>query len=148
MKRFRRRTVIVLGVLVVAAIAAVSGYAYFSAAGTGSGSAYTGAVATIQLSGDASSGYLYPGGPAIPITVTVHNPGVATQYVGAITGAVSAPLNLCNPAWFTIAPTSYGYLAGGATDTVSSSISMPQDNNDNQSGCAGQTLTLSWSSTG
>jgi len=147
--KFRRKTWVFLGVLVVAAVAAVSGYAYFSTTGSGGGAAYTSALSTIAISGDASSGFLYPGGPAVPITIHVVNNGTGTQYVGQVSGAVDAPTNVCNPAWFTITAPVVGYLSGGGSYTdVPGSISMPQNDNDNQSLCAGQTLHIHWSSAG
>ena len=148
--RLRPRTWIALGVVgVVAAALSVAGYAYFSATGSGSGNAYTAAASQIVISGDANSAYLYPGGPAVPITVHVVNNGNGTQYVGQISGAISSPLNLCDPSWFTITAPVVGYLAGnGASVDVPGSISMPENDNQNQSSCAGQTLTIAWSSTG
>ena len=62
MKRFRTKTWVFLAVLVIAALAAVGGFAYWTTGGSGTGSATTGTTSTITVNQTSASSGLYPGG--------------------------------------------------------------------------------------
>jgi hypothetical protein len=68
--------------LLIAAVAAIGGWAYFTANGSGSGSATVGTSSTLTLHGS-TTGLLYPGTTA-PISFTVDNPSSGTQRLGTI----------------------------------------------------------------
>jgi hypothetical protein len=82
MKFFPKRRITVLAVLLVALIAAIGGWAYFTANGTGSGTAAVGTSSNMTLHG-VTVGTLYPG-TTVPITFTVDNPSTGHQQLGTI----------------------------------------------------------------
>jgi hypothetical protein len=139
-----KKGVAVLAALVVAAIAAFGAYAYFTANGTGSGSASVGNSSTIQLSGSPAAA-LYPGGTDAPVTVTITNPGSGAQHVDAVSGTV-ADNGSCLGSWFQVDSVSYGKtLAGGASDTATTAVRM-LDSGTNQNVCKNKTMAIDWSS--
>lgn len=153
MKRFmfgsRKRLLVTLAVLAVAAAAAVGAYAYFTAAGSGTGQFTSGQIGSVTITSD-TAGPLYPQTNAsltTPLTVRVTNNGANQQYVGAISGVVD-PSSLpagCSASWFTIAPISApGLIAPGESD-YSSSIIL-NDDGGNQNACANHTFTIDWTS--
>ena len=79
---FTKRRIAVLASLLVAAIAAVGGWAYFTANGSGSGTATVGTSSTLTLHG-ATVGTLYPGA-TVPMSFTVDNPSSGHQQLGTI----------------------------------------------------------------
>lgn len=84
MKKFSMRMRVLTAVVSVAALAAVGGYAYFTANGSGSGTATVGDASAITL--DATiTGTLYPDGAAADVDVLVQNPGAGSQFVDTIT---------------------------------------------------------------
>jgi hypothetical protein len=139
-----KKGVALLATLVVAAVAAFGAYAYFTAAGSGSGTASVGSASGIQLSGSPAA-TLYPGGADAPVTVSIHNPGSGNQYVGTITGTV-ATNGGCLGTWFVVDPVTYNAeVNAGATGTAGTNVRMT-DANASQNACQGQTLTINWSS--
>lgn len=150
MRLFTKKRVALLAVLVVAAAAAFGAYAYFSAAGHGTGTFSSGQIGTVTVNSDAA-GPLYPQtNPTSTTAITIHvtNNGSGSQYVGQITGAID-PTSLpagCDPSWFTIAnATAPGLVGAGATVSASSSIIL-NDNGANQNACANHTFTINWTS--
>lgn len=133
-----------LGMLIVAAVAAFSGYAYFTANGAGSGSATVGNSTTVELSGSPAA-TLYPGGADAPVTVTITNPGGGSQYVDTVSGTVEDNGG-CLGSWFQVDSVAYKKpLAAGASDTASTAVRM-LDSGTNQNVCKNKTLTIDWSS--
>lgn len=150
MKAFTKKRVAVLAVIAVAAVSAVAAYAYFTGAGSGTGTFSSGQIGTVTITSDAV-GPLYPqtdGSATTPITLHVKNNGSGQQYVGQITGAVdpnSVPTN-CDASAFSIpAIAAPGYVGGGQTVSASGSIIL-NDNGHNQNACANHTFTINWSS--
>ncbi len=82
MKFFPKRRITVLAVLLIALIAAIGGWAYFTTNGTGSGTAAVGTSSTLALHGAAGT-TLYPGTTS-SITFTVDNPSTGHQQLGTI----------------------------------------------------------------
>jgi hypothetical protein len=82
MEFFTKRRIAVLASLLVAAIAAVGGWAYFTANGSGSGTATVGTSSNLALHGS-TSGTLYPGS-TVSISFTVDNPGTGSERLGTI----------------------------------------------------------------
>ena len=79
---FTKRRIAVLASLLVAAIAAVGGWAYFTANGSGSATATVGTSSNLVLHGS-TVGTLYPGA-TVPISFTVDNPSSGHQQLGTI----------------------------------------------------------------
>ena len=152
--KFRPRTWIALGVVaVVAAAMSVAGYAYFIASGSGTGHANVGGVANIQIYSDNSGipGGIWPDGNSHSFTVDVYNTGGGPQAVNQVTGTVESFYNYsdnkwCLGSWFSVAPVNVNNYVAVGDNFFSTTITMPLDNNDDQSGCAGQQLTIDWSS--
>jgi hypothetical protein len=69
-------------VLLVTAFAAVGAWAYFTANGSGSGTAAVGTSSNLTLHGS-TTGTLYPGS-SVSISFTVDNPGGGTERLGTI----------------------------------------------------------------
>jgi len=83
MKRyFRKKRVVVLAVLAIAAIGAAGGYAYFSTTGSGTGTATVGTSSVVTLHGTTAS-TLYPG-TSSTVNFTVDNPSPGHQHVATI----------------------------------------------------------------
>ena len=96
MRFVTKRRITLLVVLAIAAIAAIGGWAYFTANGSGSATATVGTSSNLTLHGS-TTGTLYPGS-TVSISFTVDNPGGGTERLGTIylagvkacTGASSA----------------------------------------------------------
>ena len=82
MKFVTTKTIAVLAVVLVAALAAIGGWAYFSANGSGSGTATVGTSSNLVLHGS-TVGTLYPGSN-VSLSFTVDNPGGGTERLGTI----------------------------------------------------------------
>jgi len=142
-----RRRLIVLAAVAAAVGLAGGAFAYFTSTGSGTGSATVGSSSNIQLSSP-TVGPLYPGGPDVPVTVTIHNPGSGNEYVATISGTIAdgGAGNNCSGSWFTVAPIVFDTdVAGGASPTASTTVTMA-DSGTNQDACQGATLTINWSS--
>ena len=137
-----KRGVALLVTLLAAVIAAVIAYAYFTASGSGTGTATVGSATNVVLTSDPVSG-LSPG-QSTPVTIHVHNPGSADEFVGTITGSVEDNGG-CLGAWFSVAPVDYNQMvAGNTTGDTSTSIEMIETHT-NQDPCQGATVTIDWS---
>jgi hypothetical protein len=82
MKLLTKKRVALLASLLVAAAAAVGAWAYFTANGSGSGTATVGTSSNLTLHGS-TTGTLYPG-TTVPVSFTVDNPSSGTQRLGTI----------------------------------------------------------------
>jgi hypothetical protein len=82
MRFVTKRRITLLVVLAIAAIAAIGGWAYFTANGSGSATATVGTSSNLTLHGS-TSGTLYPGS-TVSISFTVDNPGGGTERLGTI----------------------------------------------------------------
>ena len=97
MKRFGKRTLILLAVVGAAVFAAVAGYAYWTSSGSGSGSATVGTDTPWQVDVDAATGGpLTPGGPLQTVGYTVTNNSTGNQYLAGVTVSVA---NADGSAW-------------------------------------------------
>jgi hypothetical protein len=148
MKKFSKRTWVMVGAVAVAAVVAVGAYAYFTAAGSGTGSFSSGQIGSVTIASD-PAGPLYPQtNPANTTAVQLYvtNNGSGSQYVGALSGTIDAnslPVG-CNAGWFTIAPVpAIGLVGAGQTATPTTTIIL-NDNNGNQNACANTTFTINW----
>jgi hypothetical protein len=82
MKLVTKKRIAVLAVLLIAAVAAIGGSAYFSANGSGSATATVGTSSNLVLHGS-TVGTLYPGS-TVSISFTADNPGGGTERLGTI----------------------------------------------------------------
>ena len=143
-KHLTRKRLILLAVAAVAAGIGVGAYAYFTASGSGSGTATVGTATGITLS-SGPVGTLYPGGPDVPVTVTISNSGSGAQRVGTISGTVADNAG-CLGTWFQVDSVTYDATIGpGGSDTANTSVRM-LESSTNQDVCQGKTMTINWSS--
>jgi hypothetical protein len=143
-KRSRKRRWVVLAVFLLVAAAAVGGYAYFTAFGSGSGDATVGTASNIDLTSDSVSG-LFPGGADVPVTVHVSNPGSGHQFVNVISGTVEDNGG-CLGSWFQVDPKTFATdVAPGTAPTTTTNVRMLNPN-ANQNACQGKKMTIDWSS--
>src|SRR5438552_3093060 len=82
MTLFTKKRIAVLAVLLIALLAAIGGWAYFTANGSGSATATVGTSSNLTLHG-ATVGTLYPG-TTVSISFTVDNPSAASEQLGTI----------------------------------------------------------------
>lgn len=146
MKRHRKKWAVGAAALVIASLAAVGAYAYFTAGGSGTGTASVGTVTNIELSGS-TTGTLYPEGPAGDVAITVHNPGSGSQYVDKVQLAGVDPSDAsCDATAFSMPEVTVGQtIAAGGSVVVHGALSMA-DNGSNQNDCQGNSLTLNLTS--
>jgi hypothetical protein len=117
-----KKGIALLAVLVVAAVAAIGGYAYFTSTGTGTGSASVGTATNWSVGQTATSGgALYPdaavGGANVQTkTYHVKNVGSGSQY---LTQVVISVANSDGSAWYGCAgdatPDATTHICGGGT---------------------------------
>lgn len=153
MKVFSKRTWVVLGLIAaVAALASVGAYAYFTAAGSGSGQVDVGTASNITIASDLN-GDLYPGGLDVSVDVHVTNPGTGNQFVNDVSGSVATDDNGtpavtsddCLGSWFVVDTIDLNQNIGpGATYDTSTDVRMPDAPTTNQDACQGDTLTINW----
>jgi len=82
MKLFPKRRITVLAVVLVALIAAIGGWAYFTSSGSGSATATVGTSSNLTLHGS-TVGTLYPG-TTVSVSFTADNPSSGHQQLGTI----------------------------------------------------------------
>jgi hypothetical protein len=158
--RFKKRTWVLVGVLsVVAAMAAVGAYAYWTAEGTGSGSATVGTDSGVSIDDVQFSGSLYPGGSvdvsfdivnnSADTSVNVHK--VITDLAQGTNGITLMSPASCNENWFTYSGVTLNAAPGvvipaSGTHTVTAgnggTLSMSNELSTNQDACKNATFTL------
>jgi hypothetical protein len=143
MRTTRKKLAAIAGGLAVIAFAGAA-FAYFTNVGSGDGSATVGTSEEIELSGDVVD-LLYPGGADASVTVTIHNPGEGTQYVGTVSGVVEDNGD-CDGAWFEVDSFDYNAeLAPDATDTQDTDVRM-LNADESQDACKDLVMAITWSS--
>jgi len=142
MSNIGRRSWILLAVFLVAVIADVGGYAYWTTTGTGSGSATTGTTIGITVNQTSVNTALYPGASSA-LSGDFTNTNTSAVYVAAVTASVtafSAQANVAKPACtqadFTITGTatvgaSVPVGTGGAWSGLSLAMTNSATNQDN-----------------
>jgi hypothetical protein len=147
----RKRVGVAVGVIASLALAA-GAVAFFTSAGSGTGSATVGSAGawTVNVSA-ATGGPLYPGSGSQSIAYTVTNSGSGHQSLTGTSAAVASsgvnvtqggtPVSGCLASWFTATntpPTPLPQnLAGSATSTGGSVAVSMQDSGTNQNPCQG-----------
>jgi hypothetical protein len=159
MKRFGKRTVVLLAVVSAAVLAAVAGYAYWTSSGSGSGSATVGTDTPWQVDvAAATGGPLTPGGPYQTVGYSVTNNSTGNQYLAGVPVSVANPDGSawdgpgnCSAADFSVngaaAGASYNHVALGQTcgpgGSGSSSVTVQMvDTGVNQNDCRTATVPL------
>ena len=137
MKRFSKKTVAILAVTVTAVIAALGAYAYWTASGTGSGTASVGTDSGITIDNVQFSGDLYPG-HSVTVTFDVtNNSADAPAKIGKVVqdGAVTGLALGCSAADFSFADVTINEeLSESQTKGYSGTLSMA-NTSANQDAC-------------
>jgi hypothetical protein len=155
--RFKKRTWVLAAVVaVIAAMASIGAYAYWTTSGAGSGSATTGSDQGVSISGDPADG-LYPGGNVAVTTVIANNSLTQAQYVTNLHVAISNDNEPdCDSSWFTYkADADLSAASNPHTSALNSeiaagdSLSVPgkvfmSNPNVNQDACKTVELTLDY----
>ncbi len=151
-----KKGLVLLATLVVAAAAAIGGYAYFTGTGSGTGSANVGsATNTITVVGTETAN-LYPGGPGGAVSFTASNGSNFNQKLSNIHLVSIAP-DAGHASCATVIGTDFsmadvpvgadGDLAPNASNvalTEGGTLNM-LDSGVSQDACQGATLTLTFS---
>jgi hypothetical protein len=149
MLRTKKRRLLVALCAVVAVMAAVAAYAYFTSSGSGTGSGTVGSSSAVTLHGTAAT-TLYPG-TSSTVTFTVDNPSPGSQRVNAIQLAsvsTDAGHSACVMSDFTMANVTVNQVfpnGNGQAVTATGTLSMA-NTALNQDACQGAPLTLSLTS--
>ena len=140
-------------IITTAAMLAVGGgaaFAYWSATGTGDGTATAGTSSNFTITSTVAGGALSPNGPIQTFTFTVTNPGSGVQKVTTVTAAVADTsgaawdTGTCSAADFTVGTPVFvaKELAAGGTTTGTVTLQMKDRAGVNQDGCKGATVPL------
>ena len=134
----------------VAMLAAVGAYAYWTTAGSGSGSATAAAnyPNNLVVSGSYSPSVadLAPG-KAVTVPVTVTNPAGNSghAYLKEVDVVVDAVATGCDDSWFTFPSVPFNQsIASGASATVDGTLTFTNLANTNQDACKGSAITLTY----
>lgn len=139
------RSAIGVVIVLVALVGGVTAYAYWTANGSGAGTATAGTTTdNLTISSAAVTG-LTPGS-STPITVTIANPNTYSVGVSTVSTVVATSDSGCLPADFTFADKVLNttIAALGSTSFVQSLVFT--DTAVNQDACKGATVTLTFSS--
>jgi len=143
-KHITKTRVVILIAAIAAAVAAVGAFSYFTAAGSGTGSATVGSATAIALSGS-PVGTLYPGGADASVTVSITNNGGGAQRVGTISASVADNAG-CLGTWFVVDSVAYNQtLPPSGADSAVTAVRM-LDSGTNQNVCQGKSMTINWTS--
>jgi hypothetical protein len=132
-------------------IAGTAAFAYFTANGSGTGSASVGNATPIALSATTADN-LFPDGPGVDVTITVANNGDGAQHVGSVTLA-SIDADAGHASCATTVPTAFSMPAVAVNATIAAhsntqvhgTLSM-HDTGSSQNNCQGASLTLNLTS--
>ena len=145
MKRFSKRTWVAIVAILAIALSAVGAFAYFTAAGSGTGNAAVGSATAVVITSDTNGTDLYPGGGDETVDVHVENPGSGQQFVNDVSGVVQDNAG-CLGSWFEVDTIDLNAnIAPGATVDTSTAVRM-NDSGGDQDACQNATLTISWTS--
>jgi archaellum component FlaG (FlaF/FlaG flagellin family) len=155
----RRRIAIVVGASAMVLAGGGAAFAYFTASGSGTGSATVGSTGTwLVAESNTSGGPIYPGSGTETITFSVKNTGTGDQQFLSAVASVNSDSNGnvttgsgnnvssvtgCKATWFSLGQPSGSPIgtnvAGGATVSVQVTVTMPTDSTDNQNACESAT---------
>ena len=152
--RLKKRTLVLLGVMVVAVAASIGAYAYWTASGSGSGSATTGTTVGITVNQTSVNTALYPGGTTA-LSGNFTNTNASPVYVAAVSASVTAFSSqgdlskpACTQADFTITGTApvaaqVPVGTGGSWSGLSLNMTNAGTNQDN---CKSITVPITYTS--
>lgn len=149
----KKRTAV--ATLIVAAVAAM-GYAYWTADGTGTGTASTGDTQALTVNQTSSISGLYPGGSAVTLSGNFDNPNSGAIKVGSVTASVNSVdeaqgvTGTCSKDDYVIggsAAVNAEVPAGNGKGSWSGLTIRLADTGVNQDACKGATVNIDYSTT-
>ena len=153
MRKYSKRTIAAVAAVTVAGSGLA--YAYWTAGGSGTGSATTAAdAAALVIKQTSTVTAMAPGVAAQPLSGVIDNPNNEAVFVGGVTATVTvatapAAVGTCDATDYTLVqPTRLDRQipAGNAAATWSGgSIAFNNKLGTNQNGCKGATVTLTYS---
>lgn len=153
MRHLTKKRAVILAVVAAMAFSAAA-IAYFTAGGSGTGSATVGTSATALITQTNTLGALYPA-TSQPVNLDIKNTGTGSQFVNKVhldsitadAGHASCDVSSSGAnAAFTMTDVTVGEtLAASATTSKSGTLAM-NDTGVSQDSCQGATLTLHFSS--
>jgi hypothetical protein len=155
--RFKKRTWVLAAVVaVIAAMASIGAYAYWTTSGSGSGSASTGADTGVVVNQTSTNTGLYPGG-STALSGNFTNPASFNQYVTSVSASIPAfsvqadnTKPACTEADFFISgsPTAVGQqITPGPANGSWSGISLNMTNTTaNQDNCKNVSVAIAYTS--
>lgn len=149
MARFTKKTKIAIVTAALVIGASGTAYAYWTQAGTGSGTGTTGTNGPVTVNQTSTVTGLYPGGTPQALSGTFNNPNPGAVTVGAVTAAVTATgVSGCDPSWYVISGTADAtphVLATGVGGTWSGqSVALSNNLTVNQDACKTATITITY----
>ena len=154
MKNNKRRGIKVVAVAAALVVAGGAAFAYWTAGGSGTGSASTGSVSALTVVQTSVVSGLAPGTPAQTLSGTFNNPNTGPVYVSSVSvsissvvKAVGAPAGPCTAADYVItgSPVAIGAeVLANDTSTWSGPQIAFVNSASNQDGCKGATVNLAY----
>ncbi len=153
--RGRRRAAAALAALVAVLVAGGAVYAYWTAGGSGSGTATVGTVSDVTVNQTTDLTAMYPGDSPQTISGTFDNGNSGPVYVTTVTASISdvtkaggAPAGTCDATDFTVSPDTADVnaeIAAGTGVGAWTGIQIQFNNKaSNQDACQGATVTLAY----
>jgi hypothetical protein len=145
---YRKPAVVAAIVGGVLAVSGTAAYAYWTAQGTGTGTAGTAAASQpLTIAQDTFSGSaLTPGGVAQAINGTITNPNTFTVPITLTAApAVDSAHAGCLPAWYTVTLASPpSSVPAGGTASFGGTVALTNLPGTNQDACKGATVTITY----
>lgn len=147
-----RRWLLPAILLLALSVAAVAGYAYWTAGGSGSGTADAGTTSALTVNQTTTVTGLYPGGPAQALSGNFDNPNAFGVYVADVSGSISS----VSPAGCAVSNFQLGGSPVTVNATVPSGVGVGSwsgmsvellETGVNQDICKNATVTISYTAT-
>ena len=153
-RKNKRRATKVVALTAALVVAGGAAFAWWTAGGSGTGSATTGTVSAVTVVQTSPITGLAPGLPAQTLSGTFNNPNTGPVYVGTVTvsissvvKAVGAPAGTCDSTDYTLSnnPLTYNaeVLANDTSTWTGPAIAF-NNKPSNQDGCKGATVNLAY----
>lgn len=152
--RTKKRTTVIIAVIGAVAMASAA-FAYWTAGGTGTGSAATGTSTALTAVQTSVVTGMYPGDSAQTLSGTFNNPNSGPAYVASVTASIAsvtkatgAPAGTCDATDYTLGAATMTVGAEVATGTAKGAwtgATIKFNNKTvNQDACKGATVNLSY----
>jgi hypothetical protein len=153
--KFTRKKMVAAGIVVVALAGSMVAYAYWTAGGSGTGSATTGTNSAITAVQTSVVTAMAPGDTAQTLSGTFNDPNTGPVYVATITASIAsvvkdsnAPSGSCDASDYTLANATMTInaevLANDTSTWTGATIKFNDKPTTNQDGCKNATVNLAY----